>query len=83
MPVTYRMSLVVRQPEFFSSKTIPKSRYIYKMDLDFRDYFPLKIPSVSKFQMNDNRELNYFRMNYRFEKNHTFPLYEFQVASHL
>ena len=28
-----------------------------------------------------NRELNYLRKNYRFEKI-TFPLYEFQVASH-
>ena len=30
-----------------------------------------------------NTELNYFRMNNRFEKNHTFSLYEFQAASHL
>ena len=44
------------------------------MDLDFRDYFALKIPSVSKFQINDNRELNYVRMNYRFEKKITLFL---------
>ena len=30
-----------------------------------------------------NREFNYLRMAYRFEINHFFSLYEFQVASHL
>ena len=30
-----------------------------------------------------NRELNYSRMSYRFEKNQTFSLYEFQVGSHV
>ena len=30
-----------------------------------------------------DRESNYLRMNLRFEKYHTFALYEFQVASHL
>ena len=34
----YCISLAVRQSVFFPSKTIPKFRFIFKMDLDVSDY---------------------------------------------